>query len=140
MQVSAISQSQQQNKHSFQGRVDIVNDLSYLPCKYVRKAYDSMSKMIEDKPFDLFIFQDYKLGNLKFVAQKTEHLGKKNKPLIKYQIGNAQYADNGHNTSDLYISVAKHTIEDYSKAYPEVSAGDKIKRFVSSLYKTFRIL
>ena len=77
---------------------------------------------------------------MKFVAQKTEHLGKKNKPPIKYQIGNAQYADNGHNTSDLYISVAKHTIEDYSKAYPEVSAGDKIKRFVSSLYKTLRII
>ena len=88
MQIQPISISSKNNQ-TFQGKINIENDLSYLPCKYVRQAYDSMSKMIENKPFDLFISQNHKNKSLNFVAQKEEHFGKINKPFAKNIISNA---------------------------------------------------
>lgn len=124
MQVPAIS-NVQSNSQTFQGRINIVNDLSYNPCKYVRKAYDSISKELGDKPFDLFIKQDYKTNSLLFIAQKMQHAGRKNKPFIKNIITNAQELDQGEYTTDLYAAVARETINSYNDKFASKTVNAK---------------
>lgn len=136
MQVTAISNSQP-NKQNFQGNVNIINDLSYLPCKYVRKAYSAMEEMIKDKPFDLFIRQNHKEQSISIIAKKPEHLGKINKPFMETIITNASTMDNGNDTVDLYTAVAKETINTYNKAFPTIPTGEKIKKFLNKLGNKF---
>ena len=136
MQVQTISNSQP-NKQSFQGNINIVNDLSYNPCKYVRKAYNSIAEIIKDKPYDLFIKQNYKEDSLSFIAKKPKHLGKINKPKEKSVIIDASRMDQGQDTTDLYIAVAKETANMYDKAFPELSAKEKCKKFFNKLLNKF---
>ena len=136
MQIPAISNTQQNNTN-FQGKINIVNDLSYLPCKYTRAAYDSISQMIKDKPFDLFIKQNHKHHSLSMIAKKTEHIGKLNKPFIENIIPDASTMDNGQYTTDLYKAVAKETINIYETAFPESKKGEKIKKFINKLTNKF---
>ncbi len=136
MQIQPISISSKNNQ-TFQGKINIENDLSYLPCKYVRQAYDSMSKMIENKPFDLFISQNHKNKSLNFVAQKEEHFGKINKPFAKNIISNASTMDNGEYTKNLYSTVAEDTINTYEKAFLASQKDSKIKRFFNKIGQKF---
>ena len=136
MQVTAISISQS-NQQNFQGKINIVNDLSYLPCKYVRKAYSSMEEMIKDKPFDLFIRQNHQNKSISIIAKKPGHLGKINKPFTESIITNASTMDEGNDTVDLYTSVARETIKTYDKAFPQISTGQKIKNFFNKLSDKF---
>lgn len=136
MQIQPISISSKNNQ-TFQGKINIENDLSYLPCKYVRQAYDSMTKMIENKPFDLFISQNHKNKSLNFVAQKEEHLGKLNKPFIQNVIANASTMDNGKYTKNLYSTVAEDTINTYEKVFLTSQKDSKIKRFFNKIGQKF---
>ena len=136
MQVTAISNSHP-NKQNFQGNINIVNDLSYLPCKYVRKAYSAMEEMIKDKPFDLFIKQNHPEKSISMIAKKPEHLGKINKPFMENIIIDASTMDNGSDTVDLYTAVARETINTYDKAFPTISTGEKIKKFLNKLGNKF---
>ena len=136
MQIPAISNTQTNNQN-FQGQLNIVNDLSYLPCKYTRAAYDEMSKIIKDKPFDLFIKQNYKEDSLSFIAKKPKHLGKINKPFAKSVIIDASRMDQGQDTTDLYIAVAKETANMYDNAFPELSPKEKCKKFFNKLLNKF---
>ena len=136
MQVQTISISQP-NKQSFQGNINIVNDLSYNPCKYVRKAYNSIAEIIKDKPYDLFIKQNYKEDSLSFIAKKPKHLGKINKPFMENIIIDASTMDNGSDKVDLYTAVARETINTYDKAFPTISTGEKIKKFLNKLGNKF---
>ena len=137
MQIPAISNTQTNNQN-FQGQLNIVNDLSYLPCKYTRAAYDEMSKIIKDKPFDLFIRQNHKENTLSFIAKKTEHLGKKNKPFVENIITNISTMDNGKYTTDLYKSVAEDTVNTYDKTYPTKNKNEKIKNFINKFIEIFQ--
>lgn len=136
MQIQTISNSQP-NKLSFQGNVNIVNDLSYLPCKYVRQSYDSMVELIKDKPFDLFIKQNHQDKSLSFIAKKAEHLGKIKKPFMENVILDASTMDNGSDTIDLYTAVAKETINTYDKAFPTLTTGEKIKKVLNKIGNQF---
>lgn len=137
MQIQSIDKSQHYNNMAFQGNVNIVNDLSYLPCKYVRKSYDSIVKMMEDKPFDLFIKQEHKTGNLHFIAKKPEHVFKKDAPCINSIIGDASRMDDGESTKDLYVAVARDAVNGYDNyIIPELafSMSSRIKRFVGNIH------
>ena len=134
MQVPAIS-NVQSNNQTFQGRINIVNDLSYNPCRYVRKAYDSISKELGDKPFDLFIKQDYKTNSLLFIAQKMQHAGRKNKPFVKNVIANAQELDQGEYTTDLYAAVARETINSYNDKFASKTVN--VKEFFKNIGNKF---
>lgn len=136
MQIQPISNSSKNNQ-TFQGKINIENDLSYLPCKYVRQAYDSMTKMIEKKPFDLFISQNHKNKSLNFVAQKEEHLGKINKPFVQNIIVDASTMDNGKYTKDLYSTVAEETIKTYEEMFLSSQKHSKIKRFFNKIGQKF---
>lgn len=134
MQVQTISNSTNQN---FTGKVEILGDLSYNPCRYVRQAYDSMQELIKDKPFDLFIKQNHKENTLSMIAKKSEHLGKPDKPFIRNSISDVSRMDDGSYTKDLYISTAEYTIDLYDSAYPTYTNGEKVKRFFAMLRKNF---
>ena len=134
MQVPAIS-NVQSNKQIFQGRINIINDLSYNPCRYVRKAYDSISKELGDKPFDLFIKQDYKTKSLLFIAQKMQHAGRKNKPFVKNVIANAQELDQSEYTTDLYAAVARETINSYNDKFASKTVN--VKEFFKNIGNKF---
>lgn len=136
MQIQAVS-TIQSNNQNFQGKVNIVNDLSYLPCKYVRNAYDSISKMVEDKPFDIFIRQNHKDKSLSFIAKRPEHVGLKRRPLVEYSISNASEMDNKEKTTDLYIAVAKKSIDEYSEKFHQKTLGEKIADGLDNFSKKF---
>lgn len=68
------------NTTNFQGKVFVDPDLSYYPCKFVRKHFDKMSELMKEKPYDLFIKQDHGTDNVHLLFQKQEHLGKRNAP------------------------------------------------------------
>ena len=127
MNIPAITNTQQQN---FKGNINIVNDLSYLPCKYVRQAYDSMAEMIKDKPFDLFIRQNHKEKSLSFIAKKVEHLGKIHKPFVETVLLDASTLDKGASTKDIYTAMAKKSIDDYEVLSEALPKG-LIKRFLN---------
>lgn len=76
MQVQKIN-NQNQNNTNFQGKVFVEPDLSYYPCKFVRKHLDTMQKMIADKPYDLFIKQNHGQNTVSIIAQKEKDLGKR---------------------------------------------------------------
>lgn len=142
MQVQNNSGSQVTHQY-FKGKFDIMpGNLSYNPSKCVRKAYSSLEKMIKDKPFDLFIRQDAKTDTVRLIAQKPEHYGRKNKPIAEAVIsGAAKLEDNAAETKDsasgLYISVAKEAISEYEKKFPEMSLGEKAKKFFNNLGRKF---
>ena len=137
MQVQAISNAQQNKNQNFQGKVNIVNGLSYLPCKYVRQAYASMNELIKDKPFDLFIRQNHGEHSLNFIAKKPQHLGKINKPFVENTISNASNLDNGEYTKELYAIVAEMTINSYEKAFLSVKKEGNVKTFFNKLVNKF---
>ena len=57
MQVQNISVSQNVNPN-FKGKINVLpGNLSYNPARTVRKAYDAMQALIQDKPIDLLIKQ-----------------------------------------------------------------------------------
>lgn len=132
MQVQTISNS---NNKNFTGRVEILGDLSYNPCRYVRKAYNSMQELIKDKPFDLFIKQNHKENTLNIYAVKSEDLLKKNKPLVQNRI--STFLDDGQSTTDLYVSVAKNAVDRYENLPPKVTFMQKCSKFFSNLGKNF---
>lgn len=137
MQIQAISSVKQNKNQNFRGNVNIVNDLSYLPCKYVRQAYDSMNELIKDKPFDLFIRQNHGKHSLNFIAKKPQHLGKINKPFVENTISNASNLDNGVYTKELYAIVAEMTINSYEKAFLPVKKEGNVKTFFNKLVNKF---
>lgn len=136
MQIPAIS-NVQSNKQSFQGNIHIVNDLSYLPCKYVRQAYDSIAELIKDKPFDIFIRQNHRENSLSFIAKKSKHLGNLNKPFSENIISNASTMDKGEYTKYLYTAVAKVTIENYENSFIASSKKEKFKDYLNILSNKF---
>ncbi|MBS5801686.1 MAG: hypothetical protein KIC80_01545 [Brachyspira sp.] len=142
MQVQNNSGSQVTHQ-SFKGKIDIMpGNLSYNPSKCVRKAYNSLEKMIKDKPFDLFIRQDAKTDTVRLIAQKPEHYGRKNKPIAEAVISGAakledSAAEPKYSASGLYISVAKEAISEYEKKFPVMSFSEKAKKFFNNLGSKF---
>ncbi len=142
MQVQNNSGSQVTHQ-SFKGKIDIMpGNLSYNPSKCVRKAYNSLEKMIKDKPFDLFIRQDAKTDTVRLIAQKPEHYFRKNKPIAEAVISGAakledSAAEPKYSASGLYISVAKEAISEYEKKFPVMSFSEKAKKFFNNLGSKF---
>ena len=70
MQVQKIN-NQSQNNTNFQGKIFVEPDLSYEPCKFVRRHFDTMQKLIADKPYDLFIKQDHAEKTVSIINELT---------------------------------------------------------------------
>lgn len=128
----------QQNQTNFQGKINIIpGDLSYYPTKYMKKAYNSINELIKDKPFDLFVKQDYKTDSIKMTAKKQKNFWDKKTPEITNTIANASNKNNNSElTSDLYIAVAKRTIKEYEDNFPQKTSG-KINNFFKKLGQKF---
>lgn len=103
MQVQTISNTKSNNQN-FQGNVVIVNELSYNPCKYVRKAMGAMQEMIKDKPYDLFIKQHYKENEVSLTAQDSINY-LKNKGLKS-----EAFVSSGENITDEFYKVMSELV------------------------------
>lgn len=129
MQVQKIN-NQNQNNTNFQGKVFVAPDLSYYPCKFVRKHLDTMNKMIADKPYDLFIKQNHGQNTVSIIAQKEKDLGKRKAPrhivLMEQNI-------------EFYDIAAQNAIEEFDKKLANLppTFKEKVGKFFNKLGRKF---
>lgn len=129
MQVQKIN-NQNQNNTNFQGKVFVATDLSYYPCKFVRKHLDTMNKMIADKPYDLFIKQNHANKTVSIIAQKEKDLGKRKAPshvvLMEQNI-------------EFYDIAAQNAIEEFDKKLANLppTFKEKVGKFFNKLGQKF---
>lgn len=126
MPIQAISNSQSRNQN-FTGRVQIMNDLSYLPCKQLRKALPQLEDFMESKPYDLFVTQEHKNKLISFVVKKEEDIFRHNSPFAETLVPTDK-VDEG----DLYLSAVKRIAKRYEEL-PNTSFLHKCKTFFNNL-------
>ncbi len=121
MQVQNISMAQNVNPN-FNGKINLLpGNLGYNPARNVRKVYDKLQALIEDKPFDLLIKQQYKTQDVWVIAQKPEDFGKKNAPKYEVLIPGAVDMDDNYRlykytASDLIVEAAKVAVRAYENS------------------------
>ena len=95
------------NPENFKGKIDIIpGNLSYEPAKHVRKAYNTLTEMIKDKPYNMYIRQHHRHNTIKLTIQ-TEDSFIKNKGLK---------VEGGFNANDdSYVEVAESLIKGYEE-------------------------
>ena len=136
MQVQNISMSQN-SRQTFQGKINIFpGNLSYNPARNVRKAYDAMQAMIQDKPFDLLITQNNKTQTVSVIAKKATDIGVKDSPRMEVLIpGAADMGDDyklfNSSAVDIYIAAAKTAVREYENRFMSKPANNFAKRFAS---------
>lgn len=117
MQIQNITNSQS-NPQNFQGRIDIIpGNLSYEPAKNLRKAYNALSEMIKDKPYNLYVRQEYKYNNISLIVQTEKNFIRNKEPKVEYVFS----ANN-----DRFESAAKSAIKSYEETQ-SISLSQKIK-------------
>lgn len=128
MQVPKISNQEQ--KQNFQGNVFVDPDLSYYPCKFVRKHYAKLKEMISEKPYDLFIRQNHKENTVSIIAQREQDLLKR-KPLRHIVLMDKNL--------EFYDLAAKYAIEEYDKKLMNLAPTfkEKCNKFFNKLGKKF---
>lgn len=130
MQVQKISNTQNNNQN-FQGKINIIpGDLSYMPAKYVRKAYNAMEEQIKDKPFDLFIRQNHKDNTVILTVQKEKDALKNSG--LKTMTAISQDADDYESVSKDLINKHEEKIKNSPKTF-----GEKLKGFFKKVGQRF---
>ena len=109
MQIQPISNSSNNNQ-TFQGKISIENELSYLPSRLVRQAYNNMSEMLKNKEYDLFIRQVYPENKIEMTVQREQDLIKGKKLYSRVYIAN-----NENVKKNLYESVTEYLVNDMDK-------------------------
>ncbi len=129
MQVQKIN-NQSLNNTNFQGKIFIDPDLSYEPCKFVRQHFETMKKMIADKPYDLFIKQNHAEKTVSIIAQKEKDLGKYN--------ANKNIVVMSQNL-EFYDVAAQNAIEEFDKKLANLppTFKEKTTKFFNKLGKKF---
>ena len=143
MQVQNISVSQNVNPN-FKGKINVLpGNLSYNPARTVRKAYDAMQALIQDKPIDLLIKQNYKTKNVVVLAKKPEDFGKKNAPKFEVLIPDAADMDDdyricGYSPVDVYIQAARLAAREYEYRFLEHAVSQPKKGFFAAIGKKLK--
>ena len=123
------------NNQTFKGGVAIVGELSAVPCKHVRKVAPELKSLMKNKNFDLFIKEDFERNGIVFTVQKSNHYGKKNKPISEFSLAKKlnYYSDEAAN--EIYLATAKSAVEYYEKMVPkQESLLGKCKNFISKIF------
>lgn len=112
---------------AFGGKVMIMpGDLSYKPAKYARKAYNTMTSMVKDKPYNLYIRQNHEENTISVIAQKEKDL-LKNRGIKTEGIFSA--------SSDLYKEAASGAVTSYEKLSDNTTKSF-MKRIINYFGKT----
>ena len=130
MQVQKIPNNNAQNNKSFQGKVFVDPDLSYYPCRFVRKHLTTMQEMIAKKPYDLFIKQNHAENTVSIIAQKEKDLGRRKAP---------RHAVIMDKNLEFYDIAATYAIEEFDKKLASLppTFKEKTKKFFNKLGKKF---
>lgn len=107
---------------NFQGNVIIVNDLSAVPTKLVRRSADKLKTMIADKNCDLFIRQNHSQHSISIIAQNPKYHGNFKKPHKETIIDQNSY---------FYEEAALNSIKEYEKL--PLSLSEKIGKLFKKL-------
>lgn len=124
MKVQNISNTQQ--NINFQGNVIIVNDLSAIPSKLVRKSAQTLKTMVADKNYDLLIKQNHEQKTVSIIAQNPKYCGNPLKPHVETII---------NQNKDLYEKAAKNSMDKF-EALPQ-SLPKRAWNKVKELYFKF---
>lgn len=130
MQIQHITNNSTKNKQNFQGKVFVDPDLSYYPCRFVRKHLKTMQNMVAEKPYDLFIKQNHANDTVNLIMQREKDYGKKNAVNTVVTI---------HKNLEFYDVAAKYAIEEFDtklKNLPQTFT-EKSKEFLNKLGRTF---
>ena len=128
MHIQNITNSQL-NQQNFQGKIDIIpGNLSYEPAKNLRKAYNTLSELIKDKPYNLYVRQKYNdnHNNISLIVQTEDNFIRNKGPKIERGFSANE---------DRFESVAKSIIESYeenAKNQPK-TIKEKIKNNLNKL-------
>ena len=123
------------NNQTFKGGVAIVGELSAVPCKHVRKVAPELKSLMKNKNFDLFIKENFERNDIVFTVQKSNHYGKKNKPISEFSLAKKlnYYSDEAAN--EIYLATAKSAVEYCEKMVPkQESLLGKCKNFISKIF------
>ena len=121
MRVNNITCSQYKSPE-FKGKIDIIpGGLSYEPAKYLRKSYEAISELIKDKPYNLYIRQNYKENTVSVIAQREKDFMKNRGTRTEGVFSAADdlykeaalgavctYEDLTHNTSQSFVQKFKN--------------------------------
>lgn len=123
------------SKQNFQGRVAIVGDLSAIPSKAVRQAAPNLKKLLADKPFDLFIKENYNYNCIDFIVQKPQNFGRKTPDYI--------YIIPKKNKESLkdpkkYYETAENAITNHERRLGNNSFSAKVKKLFKNLGQKFK--
>ena len=131
MQIQNITNSQL-NPQNFQGRIDIIpGNLSYEPAKNLRKAYNALSEMIKDKPYNLYVRQEHKYSSISLIVQKEKNFIRNKGPKAEYVFSA---------NDDRFESAAKSVIESYEEIQ-STTLSQKIKNSLNKLgHKLLKVL
>ena len=122
------------NNQSFQGNVIMIGKFSEMPEKLIQKSLPKLEKMIEKKPYDLFIEQNKHKGVVKVYAQKEKDF-KLNKGLVSSVTMNDK--------EDFYEHCAEYVLKEQDiklKNHPNFlqkcknAVNNTAKRFVDALF------
>lgn len=130
MQIQSIANNSTKNNQNFQGKVFVAPDLSYYPCRYVRKHLKTMQNMIAEKPYDLFIKQNHADNTVSVIAQREKDLGKRKA---------AKHIVTMNKNLEFYDVAAKYAIEEFDaklKNLPQTFT-EKSKKFFNKLGRKF---
>lgn len=133
MQVQSVSNINSQN--NFTGRVIIVDELSAIPNKMVRKSAEKLKQMVADKSYDLFIRENPAEHTVSVIAQKEKDFGKANK--LQGHVLVSKTVD--EDIPDVYELAAEHAFSDYEnklESMPE-NFKEKCKNFFKKAGKKF---
>ncbi len=134
MQVENIS-STNKNLKAFQGRVAIVGDLSAIPAKAVREAAPNLKKLFADKPYDLYIKENYNYNCIDFIVENPKNFGRKTPDFI-YTIPKKD--KERLKDPNAYYSTAENAIINYERRIHDNSLGVKLKKFFKNLGQKFK--
>lgn len=122
MQIQNITNSQL-NPQNFQGRIDVLpGNLSYVPAKNLRKAYNTLSEMIKNKPYNLYVRQIYKYNDISIVIQTENNFIRNKGPKVEYVFSA---------NDDRFESATKSVI----KSYEEIQSTPLSKKIKNGLKK-----
>ena len=116
MQIQNIS-----NQPKFKGNVILVGEFSAVPTKLIRKSASKLAKIIDKKPYDLFLEQNHARGIVTVSAQREKdymnNKGLKSVVMMK---------DN----EDFYEHCANYVVKEQDlKLKYNQTTGEKIKNF-----------
>lgn len=124
MQIQNIS-----NQQSFKGNVIMVGKFGEVPEKIIQKSLPKLEKIIEKKPYDLFLEQHKNKGVINVYAQKEKDFKLNRGPVSSVTMNDKE---------DFYEKCAEYVVKEQDlKLKNQPTFSQKCKKFVDKMLTKF---